>query len=651
MSDKAASRTTASFTHPPYRADIDGLRAIAVLAVVAFHAFPDMVGGGFIGVDVFFVISGFLISTIIFENLERNSFSFVEFYSRRIKRIFPALLVVFVASFVFGWFVLFADEYKQLSKHIVRGALFISNFTLWRESGYFDNSAETKPLLHLWSLGIEEQFYIIWPLLLWCAWKRRFNLLSVTLAITAISFALNIWKANSDVVAAFYSPQTRFWELLSGSCLAYLALFKSQVLRQFRICNDHVQSLFGAGLLVVGALFITKERAFPGWWALLPTVGAVLIISAGAQAWFNRAVLSQRLLVWFGLISFPLYLWHWPLLAFARVIASETPAVEVRLAAVALAVVLAWLTYRLIERPVRSGQGGPALVLGLLGLMVVAGLIAGLNQQKGGLLLKEGRSPQEVKNEGDIGQEVFHDYVRNRFHLCTPVHIRQEAVQLNGSVRCFQSQQDAPADIAIIGDSHAEPLFLGLAEALPAMNVVYYMRTSLPFTSSREFEHIFSHVIGDDRLRTVILSAKWSGNGRKGLTMDPDLFRDELAATVARLTDAHKTVYVTDDVPNFRFDPPKCKYERLFSGTSACAEGRNYFSHQYDTYYPILEFVVRRNGQAKILNTVKYFCDDKLCTMEKDGQLLYRDRNHLNINGSRYLGGRIVKDHPQLSQR
>ncbi|MCX5723530.1 MAG: acyltransferase family protein [Nitrospirae bacterium] len=651
MSDNVVSRTTGQFTHPPYRADIDGLRAIAVLAVVGFHAFPDMVGGGFIGVDVFFVISGFLISTIIFDNLSRNSFSFVEFYSRRIKRIFPALLVVFMACFVFGWFVLFADEYKQLSKHIVRGALFISNFTLWRESGYFDNSAETKPLLHLWSLGIEEQFYIIWPLLLWCAWKRRFNLLSVTLAITAISFALNLWKADSDVVAAFYSPQTRFWELLIGSCLAYLTLFQSQVLRQFKIRNDHVQSFCGAGLLVVGLVCITKERAFPGWWALLPTVGAVLIISAGAQAWFNRAVLSHRLLVWFGLISFPLYLWHWPLLAFARVIESETPSGEVRLAAVALSVVLAWLTYRLIERPVRFGQAGKAWVLGLLGLMLVAGLIAGLNQQRGGLLLKEGRSPQEVKHEGDIGQDIFHDYVRSTFYLCMPVNIRQEAVLLNGSVRCFQSQKDAPADIAIIGDSHAEPLFLGLAEALPARNVVYYFRTSMPFTSSREFEHIFSHVIGDDQIRTVILSAKWSGNGRRGLTMDRDTFRDELAATVARLTAAHKTVYVTDDVPNFRFDPPKCKYERLFSGTSACAENRNYFSHQYDSYYPILESVVRRNGQAKVMNTVKYFCDDRLCTMGRDGKLLYRDRNHLNINGSRYVGDMIVQDHPQLLNR
>jgi peptidoglycan/LPS O-acetylase OafA/YrhL len=151
-----STRQSERLTHPEYRADIDGLRAIAVLSVVGFHAFPTWVKGGFIGVDIFFVISGFLISTIIFENLERNSFSFFEFYSRRVKRIFPALLLTLIACFAFGWFVLLADEYKQLGKHIAAGAGFISNFVFWNESGYFDNAAETKPLLHLWTLAIEE---------------------------------------------------------------------------------------------------------------------------------------------------------------------------------------------------------------------------------------------------------------------------------------------------------------------------------------------------------------------------------------------------------------------------------------------------------------------------------------------------------------
>src|SRR5262249_5222476 len=222
----ALSSLQARLSHPKYRPDIDGLRAIAVLSVVAFHAFPSWVTGGFIGVDVFFVISGFLISTIIFENLDRGTFSFAEFYARRIKRIFPALLLVLIASYAFGWFALLADEYKQLGKHIAAGAGFVSNIVSWNEAGYFDNSAETKPLLHLWSLGIEEQFYIVWPLLLWLAWKRKFNLLTITILVAVVSFYLNAKGIKEDAVATFYSPQTRFWELFCGSLLAWFPVYK-----------------------------------------------------------------------------------------------------------------------------------------------------------------------------------------------------------------------------------------------------------------------------------------------------------------------------------------------------------------------------------------------------------------------------------------
>jgi peptidoglycan/LPS O-acetylase OafA/YrhL len=174
-STRPAPPQSSPLTHPKYRSDIDGLRAVAVLSVVVFHAFPDWLQGGFIGVDIFFVISGYLISTILFENLERGTFSFQEFYVRRIKRIFPALLLVLVACLVFGWFALYPDEYQQLGTHLAAGAGFLANFIFWGESGYFDNAADTKPLLHLWSLGIEEQFYIVWPLLLWLAWKRKIN--------------------------------------------------------------------------------------------------------------------------------------------------------------------------------------------------------------------------------------------------------------------------------------------------------------------------------------------------------------------------------------------------------------------------------------------------------------------------------------------
>lgn len=212
--------------HPKYRPDIDGLRAIAVLSVLGFHAFPDVFPSGFIGVDIFFVISGYLISSIIFENLDHGSFSFAQFYGRRIKRIFPALTVVLLSCLVFGWFGLLADEFKQLGKHIAAGAAFVSNFALWQESGYFNNAAETKPLLHLWSLAIEEQFYIFWPLLVWLTWKPKGTnnplFLPLCLGLLIASFAFNLYQVRIDPTATFYSPSSRTWELLAGVLLAYM---------------------------------------------------------------------------------------------------------------------------------------------------------------------------------------------------------------------------------------------------------------------------------------------------------------------------------------------------------------------------------------------------------------------------------------------
>lgn len=206
-----------------WRPDIDGLRALAVFAVFAFHAFPEIkaLKGGFVGVDIFFVISGFLISSIIFNQLEKGTFSFWEFYSRRIRRIYPVLLTVLIACLGFGWYYLLADEYLQLGKHVAGGAGFISNFILFFEKGYFDNDSATKPLLHLWSLGIEEQFYIFWPLILWLTWKKKFNGFTVALFFAMISMGMNLHWYKIKPEMDFFLPHTRVWELLCGAMLAW----------------------------------------------------------------------------------------------------------------------------------------------------------------------------------------------------------------------------------------------------------------------------------------------------------------------------------------------------------------------------------------------------------------------------------------------
>ncbi|MBY0406873.1 MAG: acyltransferase, partial [Rickettsiales bacterium] len=358
--------SSSGLIRPDYRPDIDGLRAFSLCLIVGYHAFPASFPGGFAGVDVFFVISGFLISTLLFENLERGVFRFWLFYARRIRRLFPALLLVLTACMGFGWFGLLADEYAHLGKHVAAGAGFSANLALWYEAGYFDISSQTKPLLHLWSLGVEEQFYLVWPLLLWGVWRARLNALLVMAVLALASFGLAVASHNNTAV--FYSPIMRFWELLAGSLLAWCMLYRRECLPKG---VAHVLSFFGMGLLVCCIWAIGWQRVCGG----VAVLGAVLMIAAGPTAWVNRAVLSARGMVWLGLISYPLYLWHWPMLTFARIIEGATPGWNIRFSLVVLSAVLAWLTYRFVERPVRQGRVSVAWLVALMAATGLSGYV------------------------------------------------------------------------------------------------------------------------------------------------------------------------------------------------------------------------------------------------------------------------------------
>lgn len=361
-----------------YRADIDGLRAVAILAVVGFHAFPGRVPGGFIGVDVFFVISGYLITSIILSDLAQGRFSIAQFYRRRVRRIFPALLVVMAASLMIGWPILLSAEYAELGKHIAGGAAFVSNFVFYGEFNYFDKSPETKPLLHLWSLAIEEQFYIFWPLLLAAMWKWRW--IAVAAAIALASFAVNLYLSAQLPAAAFYWPIGRFWELAVGAILAGMAA--RGLTGAGRWAN--ASSITGTMLLLAGLVVIDRDRGFPGAWALLPVLGCALLVYAGPGAWINRQLLSHRAMVGVGLISYPLYLWHWMLLSFAFIFSNYYLPSGQKATIVLLSFVLAWLTYRFVEVPIRFRPGDGARTRWLAGGML-AMLVLALAVQFGGL--------------------------------------------------------------------------------------------------------------------------------------------------------------------------------------------------------------------------------------------------------------------------
>lgn len=329
-----------------YRADIDGLRALAVVPVLIFHFFPSLLPGGFVGVDVFFVISGFLITSIIINDVKKGTFTVLGFYKKRIIRIFPALALILSTLYLLGWFSFLQGDFASLGKHIFGGSFFISNLLLWRESGYFDSSSQLKPLLHLWSLGVEEQFYLFWPLLLMLFARTKKALYLTSITILIISFMVGLYTMHSTTGSNYYSPLSRFWELMFGAILAgYKANEKS-------ISNKILLNLIssaGMALLIASILFIDESMPFPGYIAVLPVAGATLLILSNGGI-CNR-ILSLRPLVFIGLISYPLYLWHWPVYSSSRILLAAEPTAGVKIILIALCFLLAYFTYKFIEHP------------------------------------------------------------------------------------------------------------------------------------------------------------------------------------------------------------------------------------------------------------------------------------------------------------
>ncbi len=516
LNHSMSSRTT-------YRSEIDGLRAFAVLSVVVFHAFPGWLRGGFIGVDIFFVISGFLITSHIFQQLEHGEFDLADFFGRRIRRIFPALILVMTGSLMFGWFVLLADEYAQLGKHVAASTLFVINFLLAGESGYFDNVAETKPMLHLWSLAIEEQFYIIWPVVLWLAWKRKFNLLIISSAAALISFYLNLHLVYSKPIQTFFWPLGRFWELLVGSILAWLMLYERERFIKAKswteqylaklICAQklgwiypsifNVMSLLGLILLTFGIFRIDESLPFPSFWGIIPTFGAVLIISTGSKVRLNQLLFMNPIAVWFGLISYPLYLWHWPILSFLHIIYGELPGIDIRVCAVLLSILLAWLTYRFVERPIRFGsrRSGKTIVL-ILGLLFVGSIAWYVNKNNG-----ETHYNQALKYISDAKDDWAYP----------------DGLHRSADVERVFVTSEKPVQVIFLGDSHIEqygPRVVDLYKNGLSKEVAFITGGGcVPIPHVFEDHHKdcfgllgrFKQVLKDNPIETIVIGADFNG--------------------------------------------------------------------------------------------------------------------------------------------
>lgn len=635
-----------------YRPDIDGLRAIAVLAVVAYHAFPSLVRGGFIGVDIFFVISGFLISKHLWEDLAAGTYSLRTFYARRVRRIFPALGVVLLASLAFGWMILSPGEYEQLGKHVAGGAGFVSNIIYWKEAGYFDSAADTKPLLHLWSLGIEEQFYIVWPLILAFLWRQPHHARWVLPGVLAFSLGYSLWLVRHDTVADFYSPLSRFWELAVGAMLAH------EVARRLTLSalQRNLLATLGLGLIVAGVVLLESHDPFPGYWALLPVLGAACLIQAGQHGWINHHLLGRKWLLWIGLISYPLYLWHWPLLSFARIMESATPVPELRATLVAISVLLAWITYRWVECPLRIRPRSRTLILWLcLGLFALA--LAGEAVRK----LDGIKSRNQSMLNGDPATLVLGADRARLQHECGLTGEQKLMFQY-----CLRS---APgARFALLGDSKAEALYYGLVrEAAPGESWTMMGSVSAPASegSSSGPQQLKNRlalqtVLANPSIQVVgwvvALRGLFPIDKQTGLITSQDMPAASLEAydqAIGQLERAGKRVIFVIDNPTFP-DPRSCLSGGLtpspwLNGVLRRKENPyctlDYAAHLAGTrpYRQFVETLKQRHPALTVYDPTPLLCDvpSRTCaTVTREGNFLYSYGDHI----SDYANSKIARE-------
>lgn len=669
--------------HPKYRPDIDGFRALAILPVVAYHAFPSYAPGGFIGVDIFFVISGYLISLIIFRSSINNDFSFSEFYAHRIKRIFPALILVASTCYAVGWFALLPDEFKQLGKHIAAGMGFVQNFVLWKEAGYFDVASELKPLMHLWSLAVEEQFYLLFPLLVWAAWKGRLNVLTGVIVLGVISFVLNQKGIGKDAVKTFFAPQTRFWELMAGSVLAYVygfrvwrqsftrwihaGIFNRLFFREIpaeqdrRLLLSSLLSFLGLALIVYSITKYNHTMPYPGIRAVAPVSGAVLLILAGPQAWVNRQVLSRKFVVWVGLISYPLYLWHWPLLAFARIVESETPSRNIRITAVTISFVLAALTYYLVEKRIRYARSTWRMVAVLTVLAVLVGYVGYNAYSRDGLNFR----PFAV-SQADISRNLKWDGLWDQ----------EKCIEKYNISPCVSNGDDPK--IIILGDSHANHIYPGLTQLTsipvlqagtcpPLVGVTLHVlknQNQHP-CATNDFLGKNFEIISKSNIRVAIISSFWKPvlNGEipaphekyfwGGLRLVPKLSSEQglsnsqlvfngLKRTIDFLIKKNIKVILIRDTPDLPGNlVDYCKLHSPVASKDCIIKKSEVLMGRALEDELVTKLRNEFPGIA-IVDPLNLFCDENSCYLKRNGVLYFRDQHHLSISGSREVANELL---------
>ena len=630
-----------------YRPEIDGLRALAVVPVILFHAGIETFSGGYVGVDVFFVISGYLITTIIINEMDEGRFRLVNFYERRARRILPALFLVMIVCIPLAWMWLMPRDMKDFSQSLIAVAMFLSNVLFWDESGYFDTAAELKPLLHTWSLAVEEQYYILYPLFLILCWRiGRRSILAMLAVLFVLSLAAAHWNAYNDPAFAFYLLPTRGWELLIGVFAAFYLQKNAAPLSAY---GRQAGSAVGLGLILYAVFAFDSQTPFPGLYALAPTVGTVLIILLAVEGTFIKRLLSAKVIVGVGLISYSAYLWHHPLLAFARYRSETEPSFWLMMALCTLTFPLAYLTWRYVENPFRRRT-----VFSRERLFTVSGAFAVAFIAFGAW-----------GNHSD----GFETQDTNDFATVAAT--------------------DAAPDVMLVGDSHADHLFFGLATRLgsrisndtspgciPFFNVDRYDSRFAPGRCAQLMNDTLERFIDDDAKKTIILSTmgpvyldNTPFRGKEPervegqnviLTNEPGIsdrwliFERGMRDTLARLTSApgKKVVFVID-VPELGVEERFCdvsgKSVQVFGKRvqvrspdyDQCRIPRAEFDERAMRYHQLVHDVVDDFPSVSVLDPTALFCDAEHCYGYEGQRRLYRDTDHLSEYGSYLVAQQI----------
>ncbi|MEE9387194.1 MAG: acyltransferase family protein [Paracoccaceae bacterium] len=653
-----------------YRKEIDGLRAIAVIPVILFHAGFNLLSGGYIGVDVFFVISGFLITNILIAELEAGNFSILKFYERRARRILPALFFVMLCCVPFAWAWMMPEQFKDFGQSFIAVSLFASNILFWKESGYFDTAAEEKPLLHTWSLAVEEQYYMLFPIALILLW--RFGRQPVFYVITGFAIASLLlseltWRTYPD--ANFYLAPTRAWELFAGSICAFLQFGKTQK-------SNNTLATAGLALIVFSIFYYDEFTPFPSLYALAPVVGTALIILFATGGTGVARLLSAKPLVGIGLISYSAYLWHQPLFAFARIQSIEAPAEWLMLLLAFASLALAYLTWRFVEQPFRRR---PIPVLAKRrNVFLVSAIFVALFGAFGSMAHWTAGFPTRLDGS------VLHVLNRPKGDT-TDCHNKYNAAQIRAGSTCILGSGDQEPTIAFVGDSHLARISDSLSLKLEphGLSAVTYTGSFcaplLEFGTTvasknpscrQKTTAALKAIVNNQNIEIVVLFAQWSYyvNGQRGYDkiVTPYRFGSEntdpqqqnsiavhqaLDQTLSLLTQANKKVLVIRPVPEFNFDVPNkvAQIVRTSAEIEILAMHTKTFRERNAEISQIFDKAVPKYGAIQIDPTY-LFCDAQKCRPfnEKNEPLFEDESAHLNLAGSQPLAALIYANIEQL---